>query len=182
MCKEPHGKRDSLDGRFSCSRKATLFLSIPDTISNHSPSCLSLCPTGFCVCYWTCGTSIFLPQVFSSGKSLFQAHNSDITLAPCLSFFKNLFKHHLVCWTFLNTQGKITPPTTFFYTWLCFIIASITFWHILPYFISITSFTILALLEVCFSAFSTSCLHVLGTWLALNMFFSKDRWNITLIL
>ena len=73
----------------------------------------------------------YLPQVFSSANSLFQAQNSDITVASCLSFFRNLLKHHLVCWTFLNTQDKITPPTTFFYTWLCFIIASIIFYHIL---------------------------------------------------
>ena len=124
--------------------------------------------------------AVVAAQVLSGVRSLFQAHNSDITLAPCLSFTKNLFKHHLVCWTFLNAQDKITPPTTFFYTWLCFVIASITFWHILSYFISIISFTILGLLEVCFSAFSMSCLHVLGTWLALNMYFSKEWQNITL--
>ena len=54
--------------------------------------------------------------------SLFQAHTSDITLVPCVSFFMNLLKPHLVCWTFLNTQEKITHPTILLYIWFCFLL------------------------------------------------------------
>jgi len=98
-----------------------LFLSIPDTISNHSPLLLIPLPH-WLPCLHLNMWNKQLPQVLSSVRSLFLAQNSDITLAPCLSFIRNLFKHHLVCWNFLNSQDKTTPPITLLYIWFYFLL------------------------------------------------------------
>ena len=121
-----------------------------------------------------------LPHVLSSASSFFKAQNSDIALALCLSFFRNLLKHHLVCWTSLNIQDKITPPTTLLYILFCFVL---NICHFLTYSM-IFYFNILVhypwIVRGLLFSTSTACFHVLRTWLALNMYFSSEWRNITL--
>ena len=121
-----------------------------------------------------------LPHVLRSASSFFKAQNSDIALALCLSFFRNLLKHHLVCWTSLNIQDKITPPTTLLYILFCFVL---NICHFLTYSM-IFYFNILVhypwIVRGLLFSTSTACFHVLRTWLALNMYFSSEWRNITL--
>ena len=122
MQESTYKKGFSVDWSAICSREASLFLSIPDTISNHSPSCLSLCPTGFLVCIWTRGTNIFL-------RSMAVAIPSARHMLLLRSYYTILFPSWGTCWIITclpalfehSAQDNISYQDFFFNTWICFL-------------------------------------------------------------
>ena len=113
-------ERFSMCWRFSCSKEATLFLSILDTLSNHSPSYLFLHPTGFLVCTWTCGTNIFVRSLAVAAPSA--RHIPLLTSQRLLlSFFRNLQTSPSLK-LFLEHSGENnTSCHSLLYTWFCFL-------------------------------------------------------------
>ena len=109
----------SMCWRFSCSRKATLFLSILDNISNHSPSYLFLCPW-LLVCTWICGTSIFVRFLAVAAPSA--RHTLLLTSQRVLlSLFRNLQTSPSLKLFPEHSGQNNTPYHSLLYTWICFL-------------------------------------------------------------
>ena len=136
----------SMDWRFSYSREATLLLSILDTISNHSPSCLFLHSTGFLAFEHV--TSFFLSYfavaVPSARHTLLLVSRYYLLSLPLC-----IFVEPFVCKPCLNTWYKIMFILHSPFYVFCFLHNTC---HLLTYyiFIWISSFTILGLWGICF--------------------------------
>ena len=112
----------SMCWRFSCSREVTLLFSILDTIADHS-SYLSLRPTGFLVCTWTCGTSIFVRFLAVAAPSA--RHTLLLTSQRLLSLFRNLQTSPSMKLFPEHSGQNNTYYHSLLYTWFCFFFQSI---------------------------------------------------------
>ena len=130
MQERTYKKGFSVDWNVICIREATLFLSIPDTISNHSPSCLFLCPSGFLVCIWTRGTNIFL-------RSMAVAIPSARHMLLLRSYYTILFPSWGTCWIITclpalfehSAQDNISYQDFFLIHGFVSFIAFVTTWY-----------------------------------------------------
>ena len=136
-----------MDWGVSCSREATLILSIPDTISSHSPSCSFL----WLPCLHSNMWNKCLAQDLCSGCCLFQPHTSPgVILYSSVSFLTSLqITSCLLALPEHSVHNKF-PSYSLLYICFCFLQNIV---HLLTknIFIWISSFTILGLWEICFS-------------------------------
>ena len=157
--------------RFSCSREATFFPSILDNISNYFPSYLSLRPTGFLVCTWTCGTSIFVRFLAVAAPSA--RHTLLLTSQRLLlSLFRSLQTSPSLKLFSEHSGQNNTSYHSLLYTWFCFLpsICDILTYSIMLYLNILIHHPWLG--EIYFSSLSTGS--------ALNTYFS-NKWRNTLL-
>lgn len=120
MCKEPHGKRDSLwmegsavAGRPPCSSASlTTSLITPPPTYSFAPWLL--------VCTWTCGTSIFVRFLAVAAPSA--RHTLLLTSQRVLlSLFRNLQTSPSLKLFPEHSGQNNTPYHSLLYTWICFL-------------------------------------------------------------
>ena len=148
----------SMCWRFSCSREATLLFSILDPISDHSSSYLSLRPTGFIVCAWTCGTSIFFRFLAVAAPS---ARHTLLLISQrlLLSLFRSLQTSPSLKLFPEHSGQNNTSYHSLLYTWFCF----------LPSICDILTYSIMFYLNIL----------IFHPWIGRGLFFITCYWVST---